>query len=456
MLMAIDQSTESQDGTPHDSALYDTPPPEVVDRAEHARRELEALGATVQFKTKWWGFEIHLNQAAVDAYLEIKDLLADVIGEFLKEPLATLVALAAIAQKVWVQAVSRGYGCKLVSPWISPTMLIPIGINPAEDPNLWWTVFGRNSDTGREEWNEDTMFPAHASAANPALAVLNGRLILVHRGAGNSDQQLWWTEFDPDKGWSEDRVFPAHSSAAGPALAVYGGKLHCVHRGSGNDSKLWHTTFDSSTNRWSDDTPLPAHSSSVGPALAAYGGKLHCVHRGSGNDSKLWHTTFDSSTNRWSDDTPLPTHSTASNPAVAVYGGKLHLVHRGSGNDVNLWHATFDSSTNRWSGDTPLPAHSSLEGPALAVFGNQLYCIHRGHGSGDQNLWWSFYTSSGWSTDTRFPGHTSGAGPSAVVYRDKNGTQDQIMVVHRGYGNRSAGTDTAEVEARIAAEEATA
>lgn len=451
--MAIEQSTESKDSAPNDSALYATPPPEVVERADRARRELEALGATVQFKKKWWGFEIHMNQEAVDAYLDIKDLIKDIIGEFLKEPLKSLVALAAMAQKLWVQAVSRGHGCKLVSPWISPTMLIPVALTIPEDFNLWWTVFGWNSDTGRQEWNEDTKFPGHTSAANPAAAVFNGRLILVHRGhgsGGSGDQQLWWAEFDPDKGWSEDVRFPGHSSAAGPALAVFGGKLHCVHRGSSNDTTLWHTTFDGT--RWSTDTRLPGHASSVGPALAVYGGKLHLVHKGASSDSNLWHATFDGT--RWSADTKLPGHATASNPALAEFGGKLHLVHRGSGNDTTLWHATFDGT--RWSADTRLPAHSSLEGPSLTVFDSKLYCVHRGHGNGDQDLWWTTYNGSSWSADQRFPGHSSGAGPAAVVYRDKNGTQDQLMVVHRGYGNRAAGTDAAEVEAQIAAEEATA
>lgn len=445
--MAIDQSTESQDSAPQNSVVYETPPPELVERAERARKELEARGATVEFKAKWWGFEVHLNQAAVDAYLEIKDLLADILGEALKEPLSSLVTLAAMAQKVWVQAVSRGYGCKLVSPWISPTMLIPIGINPAEDPNLWWSVFGRNANTGRFEWNEDAMFPGHASAANPAAAVFNGRLILVHRGYGNSDQQLWWTEFDPDRGWSEDRTFGAHSSAAGPALAVFRGQLHCVHRGSGNDTSLWHTTFDGT--RWSTDQRLPAHKSSVGPALAVFNNELHCVHRGDGNTITMWHTTFNGT--RWSADTELRAHKTASNPALAVYDRKLHLVHRGTGNDVSLWHAMYDGT--RWSSDQSLPAHSSLEGPGLAVFDNKLYCVHRGHGSNDQNLWWTYYDGSRWSTDTKFPGHTSGAGPAVIAYRDKNGTQDQLMVVHRGYGKRAAGTDSDETHARIAAEE---
>ncbi|MFF1498172.1 hypothetical protein [Streptomyces sp. NPDC058304] len=156
----------------------------------------------------------------------------------------------------------------------------------------------------------------------------------------------------------------------------------------------------------------------------------------------------------WSADTKLPAHSSSHGPALAVYGNKLHLVHRGAGSDVALWHTTFNGTS--WSADTKLPAHSSLEGPGLAVFDNQLYCVHRGYGNADQQLWWTTYNGSTWSSDQRFPAHSSAAGPAVIAYRDKNGTQDQLMVVHRGYGNRAAGTDSAEIEAQIAAEEHTA
>ncbi|MGX1849467.1 hypothetical protein OIU91_07520 [Streptomyces sp. NBC_01456] len=35
--MAIDQSTESQDSAPQNSVVYETPPPELVERAERAQ-----------------------------------------------------------------------------------------------------------------------------------------------------------------------------------------------------------------------------------------------------------------------------------------------------------------------------------------------------------------------------------------------------------------------------------
>ncbi|MFI1066515.1 hypothetical protein [Streptomyces spororaveus] len=176
------------------------------------------------------------------------------------------------------------------------------------------------------------------------------------------------------------------------------------------------------------------------------------MHKG-GRDNRLWHATYNGSS--WTGDSALPGHETVSNPALAVYDNKLHLLHRG-GNDTQLWHATYDGSP--WSADRRLGAHESLEGPALAVYAGELYAIHRGYGSSDQSLWWTKYRTGGPCTpDQRFPGHESGAGPAAIVYRDKNGAEDQLLVVHRDWSNnRAAGADTAEDEARIAAVQATA
>ncbi|MET9694713.1 hypothetical protein ABZY81_41020 [Streptomyces sp. NPDC006514] len=213
--MALDESVEVEDGAVPENWLYEVPPTEAVQKADRARKELEKLGAEVRFAPKWWGFEVHLNQPAVDNYLEIKDLIAEVLSEALKEPLSTMVTWAAMAQKLWVEAVSRGYGCKLVSPWISPTMLIPKGLGPQEDLNMWWTVY----EPG-QGWNEDQKFVAHQSGANPALAGFNGRLVCVHRGG--TDNNLWYTAFDPDSGWTKDTKIGGMSTD-GPALAVFGG-----------------------------------------------------------------------------------------------------------------------------------------------------------------------------------------------------------------------------------------
>ncbi|MEV0259515.1 hypothetical protein AB0H82_35380 [Streptomyces sp. NPDC050732] len=167
----------------------------------------------------------------------------------------------------------------------------------------------------------------------------------------------------------------------------------------------------------------------------------------------MWHSTWDS-TNGWSRDFEMPGHETASNPALMDWDGNLHLVHRG-GTEDTLWHSVWEKGKG-WGPDYRMHGPRSLEGPSLAVYKGDMYVIHRGHGYGDQSLWWTKRDKAGnWTVDMKFPGHLSGAGPAAVVYRDpKNGTKDQLLVVHRGYGKRAAGTDAAEVEAFLTAEQA--
>lgn len=64
------------------------------------------------------------------------------------------------------------------------------------------------------------------------------------------------------------------------------------------------------------------------------------------------------------------------------------------------------------------------------MFNGELHCVHRG--GADTSLWDSSFNGSRWTEDYRFPGHHSTQGPAVITYRDKNGTQDQLLCVHRG------------------------
>ncbi|MFJ3481735.1 hypothetical protein [Streptomyces microflavus] len=75
-------------------------------------------------------------------------------------------------------------------------------------------------------------------------------------------------------------------------------------------------------------------------------------------------------------------------------------------------------------------AQPHQQGPALAAFNGSLYCVHRG--GCDGKLWWTRYNGGTWTTDTRPPNHYSAQGPTLAVYRDQNGTKDQLFCVHRG------------------------
>ncbi|MEV4129594.1 hypothetical protein [Nocardia sp. NPDC049707] len=394
------------------------------------QRELAALGVEVHAVTKWWGFEIHLNAEAAQVAATITEQVGKVLAKIPKlKPFSPLIKAYCKAKAKWIKEVGKTYGCKLVSPWIAPGMLIPISLRPADDTSLWWTVYGRDADTGQYKWSEDTKFAAHKSKSNPALAVYKDKLYCVHRG--DYDDKLWWTVYDttaadaddPNSGWSEDTYLGAHTSGAGPALAVYNDTLHCVHRGGGSQTQLWWTTFDG--KKWSDDVQIGGRTSH-GPGLAVHDGKLFCAYKGYNNNQLYWRTLTDKG---WSGEDTLP-GKTNSNPALASYKNTLYAMYTAYNSSV-LYVNRF--SGDRWQGDYSLPNHKSTEGPALAVYNNELYCVHRG-ATNDKKLWWA-RTSNGtsWTQDSALPAHTSAQGPAIIAYRDLNGTQDQLMCVHRGY-----------------------
>jgi hypothetical protein len=402
-------------------------PAQAQQEIQEAQRELAARGAEVRAVTKWWGFEIHLNAEAAQTAAEITELVGRILSNIPKlKPFSPLIKAFCKLKAAWIKEVGKDYGCKLVSPWIAPGMLIPIALAPKDDTSLWWTVYGRDAETGQYRWSEDQKFTAHYSKSNPALAVYKGKLYCVHRGDG--DAKLWWTVYEttsadaaePKSGWSPDTAFPAHYSAAGPALAAFGDYLYCVHRGNGSDTELWWTRFDGT--RWSTDTRMSGRTSHA-PALAVFGGKLWCVYKGY-NNNRLYSRTFNGTS--WSSESEMAPQ-TDSNPALAVYKNQLYAVYKGRGTTM-LWFTRNNGSG--WESDRALGAHASAEGPALAVYNDHLYCVHRGGSTA--RLWWTRFNGSSWSADAEFPGHYSKQGPALATYRDANGTEDQLLCVHRG------------------------
>ncbi|MEV0621847.1 hypothetical protein AB0I81_51605 [Nonomuraea sp. NPDC050404] len=391
------------------------------DTVRRAELELNANGREVYPITRWWGFELVLNAAAAQAAADISELVGDLVGNLLPRPIGALIEAAFKIRAIVIRAIGGDHGCRLVSPWVSPLMLIPIPLAPKPDTSLWWTVMNASNN-----WNQDEKFPAHLTRAHPALAEFRGRLYCVYRGDQNDS--LWWTVYDPARndGWTTDRWFPSHFSADGPALAVFNDRLYCVHRGTGNDQHLWWTRFDGTS--WSADTRMNA-GSSRGPALATFNGHLYCVYKSRDNDTNMWWMRFNGTT--WSAETVFPGHRTSANPALAVFQNHLWCVHRGGGNDQNLYWTRFTGTS--WAGNPQMPGHMSSQGPALAVFNNHLYCVHRGAGN-DQHLWWTRFNGTSWSTDTRLPGHMSSHSPAIAAYREPEGTEDQLFCVHRGSG----------------------
>ncbi|MGN9847174.1 hypothetical protein ACTMTI_54745 [Nonomuraea sp. H19] len=386
-----------------------------ADRVRKLQAELRALDADVWPVSRWWGFEIHLNETAAVQAAEISVLIGEITGVVLGAWLTPIVEGSAKNNARWIGQIARPYGVKLVSPWTAPATLAPARLAAsANAAKLRWTVH----EPG-EGWSEDQRFVF--SGSGPAVAEYKDRLYLAHRGDAD-DAGLWWTVYDVEEGWSAGQRFPGHVSDAGPALAAYDGQLYCVHRGSGDDSLFW-TRWDGAD--WTPDAKLPGHVSASSPALAAYDGQLYCVHRGSGDDN-LWWTRWDGA--NWSPDQRFPNHTTRSNPALAVFRGHLYCVHRGGGQDTSLWWTRWDGTN--WSADQRLPGHFAAEGPALAVYRDRLYCVHRG--ASDQSLWCTTFDGSNWSDNERLPAHHSAEAPAAIAFRDRNAARDQLLIVHRG------------------------
>ncbi|MRH93434.1 hypothetical protein GFY24_39530 [Nocardia sp. SYP-A9097] len=276
-------------------------PPADQEEFRQVQRELAALGYEVHAVAKWWGFEIHLNAEAAKLAADITEYIGKMVALIpAVAPFKPLIKLYCKLKAAWIKAVGESYGCKLVSPWIAPGMLIPISLAPRADTSLWWTVFEEG-----QGWSEDTRFPAHASESNPALAELGGELYCVHRGGG-SDVNLWQAVYNPDTGWGTDTPFTRHASDQGPALAAFNNGLYLLHKGNAGDVNLWMTRRPGPNAAWTPDERLPRNATSVGPALAVFGDRLYCVHRGSGNDANLWWTSIDRNSGAWPGDTAIP------------------------------------------------------------------------------------------------------------------------------------------------------
>ncbi|QHC32752.1 hypothetical protein [Streptomyces sp. HF10] len=97
--------------------------------------------------------------------------MGELLGAVLPKPIGALVEAAFKIRAIVIQAIGEHYGCRLVSPWTAPLMLIPLPLAPKPDTSLWWTVMNSSHN-----WSQDEKFPRHLSVDGPALAVYNDRL----------------------------------------------------------------------------------------------------------------------------------------------------------------------------------------------------------------------------------------------------------------------------------------
>ncbi|MGE0475068.1 MAG: hypothetical protein AB7P17_15645, partial [Nitrospirales bacterium] len=124
--------------------------------------------------------------------------------------------------------------------------------------------------------------------SRPALATFQNRVHIVSREKGKSLRHLVLNGSQWERALFGTETIPNQSTKAPPSLAVLGGKLHMVHLGESSDT-LWHSTFDGT--RWTPNAPVPNQKSQTTPALVAEPSRIHMVYLK--DDSKnLMHTQF--------------------------------------------------------------------------------------------------------------------------------------------------------------------
>ncbi|MEU3991736.1 sialidase family protein [Streptomyces platensis] len=431
-MVATEESVHEVDdqGGGVNAALTYTPSQAVLEKAEQARRELEARGAEVRVEKKWWKFEIYLNAEAVELGAEIAPQIAEVVGAVLPSPYGDIVEVFVKLKVAWIKRVAAGHGCKLVSPWIAPGMLIPVRVQNPPDYTLYWSIIDPSNGASDKE-----AFPfQQATTENPRLVEFRGNVVCLYRHSG-SHTALWWTVYQPDgNSWSDPRQIPNQWSSASPAVAVFNNLVHLVYRDA-HGADMWHTSFDG--NSWSTPRRMANHYTSAGATLAVFDNRLYCVYRGNGSDGQLYSTTYNSSgsSGSWSPGQALSGGNySGGEPALAVYGGQLHCVYfENRPQFAPLWHTRLNGT--QWQAPRRVDhGQATADGVGLTVFNNRLYCGYRDSNAG-QELWSTYWTGQVWSRAERIGGHRSHQGPALIDYRDTNATTRQMLCVFRGTGH---------------------
>ena len=91
--------------------------------------------------------------------------------------------------------------------------------------------------------------------------------------------------------WADDVRIPNQKSHVAPSLAVLDGRLHMVHLGS-LSTDIWHSISSADGTNWLDDVKIPDQKSHVAPSLAVFNGRLRMVHLGD-SSTDIWQSEYD-------------------------------------------------------------------------------------------------------------------------------------------------------------------
>lgn len=348
----------------------------------------------ISFHANWWGFKIGLTEGAteiVEDVARVSAILAELFGgDFpVIGQLCDVIAAYLNLYRSWVEEVDQAggnQGVYLVSPWIYPTLLVPVSAVEHVD-----------------------------------------------------DTKLYWAVYDPNNGWGEAHPLPAQHSAVGVGLVLHGDRVVCVHRGPGDDSLLYMTSKQAGSNanqggRWTRAEPVYNCQTHHKPALVSMGGVLYCYYTDAGT-GHICYTTYDELANGWTEPVWWRNTSTQSGPAAAVVSSEpsgygLVIMHRGGNNDLFVAQLPTTAPPPQSVAWEQLAHHCTSAEPALLDCGSWGYlCVHKGRD--DDNLWWfSKRPYEGYGHDVVFLSSKTSAGPTLFA----RGGDNVATCMHRGHG----------------------
>jgi len=223
------------------------------------------------------------------------------------------------------------------------------GSRPASASSLYLAWRGADGDQGIYAVRTSTLGPANygfntsckipnaGTATGVSLTTLGNKVYMAWRGVGD-DKNIYWSRLnsaDVCHGWEAQHRLSDRGTASVPAIAVYNGKMVMVWRGIDDDRGIYWSQFDGNTS-WSPQQKVPGIGTdsittkdprsipivAARPGLAAYNGLLYMAWRGIGDDQNIYWTTFDGK--RWN---PAPQQhrlgdrGTFASPALGVYWG---------------------------------------------------------------------------------------------------------------------------------------
>lgn len=413
--------------------------------------EAERMGMQVELVTRWWGFELHCNELAARAIDRIRRMIFNRLRLALPPLVSQLVAIYLRVRSRIISRMLRGNGIRFISPWTAPLLLTPRPLPGPDAPELpivddqkmRWTVF----DASHMNWSDPELFPAHRSAASPALAEYEGKLYCVYRGA-DTDTSLYWTSYSPEdgtpeNGWTEAVRLPAaYRSVTGPALVEYRGELHCFFLrdvGSGRRELVG--------GRFSGGTWHPTHFTfgemvitDSSPSLVVAHDILFCFFQNFFEGShQLQYIRLQGTNFLGRQRTPIL--NAASAPAAVFFQNRIVCVWA-SQDRSSIFGTAFNPQNHGVLSNEGVRFDNQFTSvkPALAVYENRLHCVHRGlH---DQRLWWGTIVLGGSPLMPRpnppvaFSSvHESFVEPGLITYQDDNMNgygNAQLLAVYRG------------------------